>query len=295
MRAVAAWLVARPQNGVVTLAATLVLPAPQFSSGVIMVLLVLAQGVRLAVIQALIAGAFLAVLGLFWGYSLGETLTGMLLVWAPLVFLAMLLLTTRSLTLTLQFSVLLMAVAVVGFYLAVADPVAFWQPIMDKAIELWRQSNMQEQAELMAAQPEAVAELATVVAAWSGWTVYVVSLLWGYWLYSQLPGETRSFGRFQDLNFGRVIAMTLVLAIVLGVAFGANWLLNIALVLFAVFWLQGLAILHFVHGQGYLPVFGLIAAYALLPFLHVVLVMSLAFAGYTDAWFGFRKRIAASR
>jgi hypothetical protein len=292
---VAAWLVARPQNGVVALAATLVLPAPQFTSGVIVVLLVLAQGVRMAVIQALIAGAFLAVLGLFWGYSLGATLTGMLLVWAPLVFLAMLLLTTRSLALTLQVSVLLMAVVVVGFYLTVSDPVAFWQPIMDKAIELWRQSNMQEQAELMAAQPEAVAELATVVAAWSGWTVYVVSLLWGYWLYSQLPGETRSFGRFQDLNFGRVIAMTLVLAIVLGVAFGANWLLNIALVLFAVFWLQGLAILHFVHGQGYLPVFGLIAAYALLPFLHVVLVMSLAFAGYTDAWFGFRKRMAASR
>ena len=42
--ALAAWLVARPQNAVLGLAVTLLLPAPQLTSGVIMVLLVLAQG-----------------------------------------------------------------------------------------------------------------------------------------------------------------------------------------------------------------------------------------------------------
>ena len=39
MQALAAWLVARPQNAVLGLAVTLLLPAPQLTSGVILVLL----------------------------------------------------------------------------------------------------------------------------------------------------------------------------------------------------------------------------------------------------------------
>ena len=52
MQALATWLVARPQNAVLGLAATLLLPAPQLTSGVILVLLLLAQGTRLALIEA---------------------------------------------------------------------------------------------------------------------------------------------------------------------------------------------------------------------------------------------------
>ena len=45
MQPLAAWLVARPQNAVLGLAVTLLLPAPQLTSGVIMVLLVVAADV----------------------------------------------------------------------------------------------------------------------------------------------------------------------------------------------------------------------------------------------------------
>ena len=59
MQSVAAWLVARPQNAILALASTLLLPLLQIFGGAIMVLLVLRQGVRLAVIEGAIAGVFL--------------------------------------------------------------------------------------------------------------------------------------------------------------------------------------------------------------------------------------------
>jgi len=132
------------------------------------------------------------------------------------------------------------------------------------------------------------AEVMTVSVVLSMWMLYVVGLLLGYALYRRLPAETADLGRFQDLNFGRVLASAM--AVVVVIAFIAG-LQNTAYVLFVVFWLQGLAIVHWLHGTGRLPLAALIAVYALLPFLQVLLMMALAVLGYVDAWFGFRRRM----
>jgi hypothetical protein len=274
------------------LAGTLLLPAPQFTSGVVIVLLVLALGNRAAAQAAVLAGLLLLPIALLAGVPLASVPSIIAIVWVPMYLLAALLRASRSLPLTMQVSVLVMVAGVLVFNASIADPVAFWQPVLDQALELWRQNGMQEQAAAIAAQPEVFAELAAVMAGWSIWTVYVVGFLGGYWLFRQLQTENGEFGRFQDLNFGRVIAMTLVLAIGLGLLFGANWLTNIALLLLGVFWLQGLALVHWMQAKGLLPVFALIAVYVLLPVLHVVLIMALAFVGYTDAWFDYRRRFA---
>ena len=292
MQGIAAWLVARPQNGVLALAGTLLLPAPQFTSGVVLVLLVLALGKRSAALAALFAGLLLLPMALLVGVPLTSLPTIMVVVWLPMYLSAAFLAASRSLPMTLQVSVLVMVAGVLVFNAVVVDQVAFWQPVLDTAVELWRQNGMQEQAAVIASQPEVFAELAAVMAGWSIWTVYVVGLLWGYWLFSQLKTGNGEFGHFQNLNFGRVIAMTLVLAIGLGLLFGANWLTNIALLLMGVFWLQGLALVHWMQAKGLLPIFALIAVYVLLPVLHVVLIMALAFVGYTDAWFDYRRRFA---
>jgi hypothetical protein len=292
MQGIAAWLIARPQNGVLALAGTLLLPAPQFTSGVVLVVLVLALGTGPAVLAAVLAGLLLLPMALLVGVPLTSLPTIMVMVWLPMYLLAALLASSKSLPMTLQVSVLVMVAGVLLFNAVVVDPVAFWQPVLDTAVELWRQNGMQEQAAAIASQPEVFAELAAVMAGWSIWTVYVVGLLWGYWLFRQLKTENGEFGHFQNLNFGRVIAMTLVLAIGLGLLFGANWLTNIALLLMGVFWLQGLALVHWMQAKGLLPIFALIAVYVLLPVLHVVLIMALAFVGYTDAWFDYRRRFA---
>lgn len=263
----------------------MLLPAPQLTSGVIMVLLVLAQGARLAVMEALMAAAVLLTVSLLFGVSIGSISALMTGTWVPVLLLAALLRGSRSLTLTLQVSVIVAVLGMLGFYVVVADPVAFWQPYVEQMRELARSNNLQLNIELFSA------EVMTISAVLAFWMLYIIGLLLGYALYGRLPGETALFGRFRDLNFGRVIAFTLALASVLAFLVDASWIQNVAFVLFVMFWVQGLAIVHWLHGEGILPLAALIAVYALLPFLQVLLMTVLAVFGYVDAWFGFRRRM----
>jgi len=285
VQAIAAWLVSRPQNAVLGLAVTLLLPAPQLTSGVIMVLLVLGQGTKLAVIEACIAASVLLTVSLLFGVSIASIVMLMVGTWLPVFLLATLLSGSRSLTLTVQVSVIVAAVAMLGFYVVVVDPVAFWQPYMTMMAELVAKNNLQLNLELL------TAEIMTVSAVLAFWLLYTVGLLLGYALYRRLPPETSDFGWFRNLNLGRVIAFTMALTSLFAFVVDVTWLQNLAFVLFVVFWMQGLAIVHWMHAERQLPLAALIAVYALLPFLQVLLMTALAVFGYMDAWFDFRRRL----
>ena len=285
MQALAAWLTSRPQNAVMGLAVTLLLPAPQLTSGVILVLLILAQGIRQALGEALIAAAVLVTVSLLFGVSIASIAALMAGTWIPVVLLSILLLGTRSLTLVMQISVIVVAVAMLGFYVVVTDPVAFWEPYRQAMIEIAGQNNLQLNTEMF------TADVMTVSAALAFWMLYAVGLLLGYALYKRLPRETATLGGFRDLNFGRVIAFTVALTSLLAFFVDAVWVQNLAFLMFVVFWLQGLAIVHWMHAQGILPLAALIAVYVLLPILQVLLMTALAVFGYMDAWFGFRRRM----
>ena len=285
MQRLAVWLVARPQNAVMGLAVTLLLPAPQLTSGVIMVLLVLAQGTRQAVIEALVAAAALLTVSLIFGVSMVSLVALMVGTWVPVLLLAVMLVKSRSLTLTMQATVIVAIVGLTGFYVFVADPVAFWEPYLTTLTEITRQSGLDLNQELLNA------EVMTVSATLAFWMLYVAGLLLGYGLYKKLPIETGEFGRFRDLNFGRVIALTMAVLSLLALVVDGAWLQNVAFVVFAMFWLQGLAIVHWLHAEEILPLAAVVAVYVLLPLLQVLVFTALAIIGYTDAWFGFRRRI----
>jgi len=285
MQRLAAWLLARPQNAVMGLAVTLLLPAPQLTSGVIMVLLILAQGMRQAVIEALVAAAALLTVSLIFGVSLVSLVTLMVGTWLPVMLLAVVLINSRSLTLTMQATVIVAVAALSAFYIVVADPVAFWEPYLMTMAEIARQSGLELNQELLNA------EVMTVSATLAFWMLYVVGLLLGYGLYKRLPIETDDFGRFRNLNFGRVIAFTMALASLLAFVVDGVWLQNVAFVVFAMFWLQGLAIVHWLHAEKNLPLGAVVAVYVLLPLMQVLVFTALAIIGYMDAWFGFRRRM----
>ena len=289
MQAVAAWLVARPLNAVLALAATISLSYLSFLSGVVLILLVLRKGPRAAFIDAVLAGGLLAIVGLVAQVPLVTVLSGAVVMWLPAMLLAVILIATRSLTMTLQMSVILAIVAMIGFFLIVDDLAGFWRSILVTIVEVWRELGLTEQADLLDEQLDAVAEQMTTIAVLTSWAVHSINCVLGYSLYRHLPGETADYGRFRDLNLGRVIAITMALASVVAVLSAAVWLQNIAFVMFFVFWLQGLAIVHWMHGEGHLPVFGVIAVYVLMPFLNVILMMGLAVVGYIDAWFRLRR------
>jgi len=287
VQALAAWFIARPQNAVLGLAATLLLPyvPPQLTSGVVLSLLVVAQGTRLAVIEALAAAALLVAVTLIFGLPVVSIVALMTGAWAPVLFLAVMLVTTRSLALTMQVSVIVAIVGMLGFHVVVADPTAFWQPVLTAMSELARQSGLELNTELLNA------EVMTVSATLAMWTLSVTGLLLGYGLYRKLPGDIANYGLFRNLSFGKVLAVALALVSLVGFLAGVPLLESIAMVLFVAFCVQGLSIVHWMHASGMLPLGAVIATYVLLPLLQVLLITVLAVLGYMDVWFGFRRRM----
>lgn len=288
MPAIAAWLVARPQNAVLGLAVSLLLPASQLTGGVVLVLLVLAQGIRLAVIETMIAAAILVAISLILGVALSSMVTLMALTWIPALLLVTLLIATRSLTLAMQVSVIAAVVVLLGFAVAVDDPAAFWQPYLNAMQRVIEENGLQLEFNIQLL----TAEVMTVSAVLAFWIVYTSGFLLGYGLYRQLPGGTEDFGRFKDMNFGRVIALAMALSSIGALVIDVAWLRNTAFVLFAIFMMQGLAMVHWLRDKGILPGLAVVSVYVLLPILQILLVLVLAFVGYTDAWFGFRRRLA---
>jgi hypothetical protein len=213
----------------------------------------------------------------------------MLTTWLPVLLLAVLIQATRSLTLTMQVSVIVAVLIVGGFHIVVSDPLEFWQVMLTMMAEISREMGLQEQASILMSEQASVAGQMTMLVVFSTWSLFSIIFLFGYTLYTQIPGVTADFGRFRNLNFGRVIALAMALVSMLSLAINAIWLQNIGFLLFAIFWLQGLAVIHWWYAEGRVPAFGLIAVYALMPILHVMLLMALAVLGYSDAWFGYRR------
>ncbi len=295
MQALAAWLVARPQHAVIVLAVTLLVPYLQVLSGIIMVLLVLKQGVRLAAFEAAAAGVLVGIVAAVAGAPVMQVLGSTLTTWLPGLVLGGVLQVTRSLALTMQVSVLVAAILTLAFHVVVDDVVAYWEPVTTYMLEWARASELYEQVQLMESDPVMTANMVTIAIVLSSWMLYVLYLMFGYYIFRELSGESGNFGRFCDLNFGRVIALIMALASVIAVVSGVTALQNIAFVMFAMFWIQGLALVHWFYTESNLPLLVVILTYVLLPVLHVFLILTLAVAGYTDAWFGYRRRVARNK
>jgi hypothetical protein len=292
---IAAWLINRPQNAILGLAATYVLflPLAGIFSGAVMVLLVLHHGVRRAMMYALLAAAVLALMALLSGGSAPQMAFAALMSWLPAYVLAALLGNWRSLTLTLQVSVIAASVGLLGFYAVLGDPSVFWSSwLADEAAMLFREMGLHEQAAALVENQAAIAQQMTVLFVFTIWSLYAFGLLLGYALYSASLEQKSDFGRFCDLNFGRVLALIMAVASVAAVLSGAIWLRNFAFLVFVVFWIQGLAILHWLHAERRFPAVLLVVVYALIPLLSALPVLSFAVVGYTDAWFGYRTRSA---
>lgn len=295
MRQIAGWLTARPWNAVLGLALTLMLPFAQIVSGATMVLLVLAQGARTATLIALAAAAVLSGLQAVFGNPVPPLLINAALVWLPVALLAALLRQSRSITLTLQVSAIVAVLATVGFYVALGDPTAFWTAKLAQIATVFEQSGLTQYATSLNAQREMIAPQMTMVFVATSWSMIVLVTVMGYALFQQLPDRKAVFGRFSELSFGRVLAVLMAVTSLAAFATSISVLQNLAFVLLAIFWVQGAAVMHWLHSDGPLPFLAIVAMYALLPFLNALLVMGLAVLGYTDAWFGYRPRINAAR
>ncbi len=290
MRQVAAWLVARPQNAVLALGASMLMPVLQPFSGIVLILLVLAQGPRSALFQAALAGgSFLLVVSLLFGAPLAYVIVRLLSTWLPVFVLALVLKATRSFTLTMQASAIVAVLVALGMSLMIADPAAFWQPLLVFWSDMLQQNGAVTSAVLDISSQE-FAKRFTVMVVLSAWMIYTLIFMLGYLLYGQLIGKTGVFGRIRDLNFGRVIASTLVLILVLSFVTGSVLLQNIAFILLTMFWLQAVALVHWLRTERRLPFVVVVGAYVL-PLVSSYVAIAMTVIGYLDAWFGLRRLV----
>lgn len=291
MQPIAVWLVARPERAVFVLIATFLLPITQILGSAILVLLVLSRGLLRAAIIAGTTFAAILVLTLVSAMPVSQLIQVALTIWLPGMALALTLQRMRSLTLLLQATVLLAIAAVIGLYVVLGDPAAYWREILEEFAGMWRDAGLQKESEIFD-QLQPYAPQMTGIFVSIGWLLHVVAFLAGYAAFISLPGQSCGFGRFADLNFGRVLALVLALTSLAAMFSAAIWLQNFAFVLFVIFWLQGLAMLHWLRGQGRLPGVVLAVVYAATVLLGPLLVTAVGVMGYTDAWFNYRPRIA---
>ena len=291
MQPIAAWLVARPERAVFVLIATFPLPFTQILGSAVLVLLVLSSGIARAATVAGIAFVAILVMTLVTTVSVQTLIQIALTIWLPGILLALLLQRTRSLTLSLQITVLAALLVIVGLYVVVGDSSADWQEVFKEFAGLLRDNDKQQEADLfIQLLPYAPYMRGFVVSI--GWLLHVVAFLAGYAAYISLLGKSDGFGRFSELNFGRVLALVLALTSIAAMFSAWVWLQNTALLLFAIFWLQGLAVLHWLRARGQFPGILLAAVYVLTLLLGPLLVSAVGVMGYTDAWFDYRLRIA---
>ncbi len=291
MQPIAVWLVARPERAVFVLIATFPLPFTQILGSAVLVLLVLSSGIARAATVAGIAFVAILVMTLVTTVSVQTLIQIALTIWLPGILLALLLQRTRSLTLSLQITVLAALLVIVGLYVVVGDSSADWQEVFKEFAGLLRDNDKRREADLfIQLLPYAPYMRGFVVSI--GWLLHVVAFLAGYAAYISLPGKSDGFGQFSELNFGRVLALVLALTSIAAMFSAWFWLQNTALLLFAIFWLQGLAVLHWLRARGQFPGILLAAVYVLTLLLGPLLVSAVGVMGYTDAWFDYRLRIA---
>ena len=291
LQTLATWLVARPYNAVLGLAASLMLPFSALWSGAVLTLFALYYGVLRAVAYGVLALGLLVLVSMLFGRAPINVLADGASTWIPVLVLSVLLRHWRSVTLTAQVSVILGVAAILGIYLATGDPVAFWKEVLTQVAPVFQAMGLEEQADALLTRQNEIAPQMTVLAVFTYWSMALAVLMLGYALVQALPDREGAFGRFSDLNFGRVLAMVMAAASITAVLVSSAWLQDVAFFMFAAFWFQGLALVHWLHRAGRITAGVVVVVYVLLPFLNVLLVVALAVVGYGDAWFDYRRRL----
>ncbi|HJL92688.1 MAG TPA: hypothetical protein QGF04_02770 [Woeseiaceae bacterium] len=271
------------------------LPFSIIIGGAIMIALLLNFSFLRVFFQSFLAIVILILFGFFINLGINEIIFNALLTWVPAIILSIIFLKNYSITLTIQILSIITILLLAFFYFYTSDPNYFWSRTLTEFSDILWSSGFEEQANSIQSQINIIAEQMTIIIAISLWSLYSFVLLLGSAIYKSSLKKELNSGSFVDLNLGRSLAIFAAISSLCLFIFEVEWLKNIAYLSFMFFWLQGLAIFHWLYINGLLPKFGLIALYVIMPFFNILLVMLLAVLGYTDAWFNLRSKIKPTK
>ncbi len=214
-----------------------------------------------------------------------------LILWVPVWFLSLLLRSSRSLNLTVEAALMIGVVATGYFFLAFADPGQYWVQLLKEPVN---EIISNGQVEMSAADAE---KLITEVSRWmtavitTGYFAQLVAVIFvGRWWQAMIynPG---GFGEeFRALRFHRITAYVsapVIIMVLLGNP--ADWILAIATLLLAAYFIQGLAVVHNLLKKAEANSGWIVGIYVLLIIAMPYVMAALSMTGYSDAFLNFRK------
>ncbi|MEN8170052.1 MAG: DUF2232 domain-containing protein [Pseudomonadota bacterium] len=288
---------------VVAVMAILALLLPPFSylSGASVALVTLRLGPKAGLQLSLMAT--LAVVALMLLLQLPPQLGGvfLLVLWLPVLALAMSLRRTASPGRSIVLAMLFGMMVLLGFFLAIDNPTEWWLEMLGQLLEPMLQQVTPEELPQVEANMVSLAEQMSGVMAAGMMASLLGCLLLGRWWQAQLfnPG---GFGEeFCSLKLGQTLGG---IALVLGAAHllwqlgqeSSSSLLRDLLALAQVaFALQGVAVAHALARCNTVKRGWLIALYLLLLLFMGPTVLLLAIVGVLDNWFDFRSKFGRGK
>jgi len=270
---------------------SLILPPFSYLSGGVLALVALRKGALEGVFLLVASSAVLAVMSYATMGNVVVAVVFALVVWLPILLLALVLRTTISMGLTMVLAVALSIIAVIGFHISVGNPVEWWNAILSKVFE---QTMSQQNFELLGEEGmlgQNIAQVMTAIMASAFFISMALSLFLGRWWQSVLynpGGFQKEFHQFRiDKIFAAISALILIWAT--ASATMGSLAVDVAVVICAYAAVAGVALIHDWVRVTEANKAWLILLYLLLAFIAPQLLVLLAIIGFTDAWLDIRK------
>jgi hypothetical protein len=271
----------------------LLLPPVAWLSGAAVALVTLVNGHRSGLLVTAIAGIATAV---FAGLILAVPAIAayyVLLVWLPVVMVAVVLRQTTSMALSLQLIAGVSLFAIVVLYLFFPDFGEIWRSSLNMmADDLVAQSEGTIDQQQLQQLIDQVIRILPGFFASSFMIGTMLSLYLARWWQAAIynPG---GFGKeFRALSLGKITAFIALAIAVTAALINADIFNAMLLVVFALYLNQGIAVLHAVFAGKQLNAVWLFLIYLLMFFIPHIVVL-LALAGLADTWIDFRRRLIA--
>ena len=213
-----------------------------------------------------------------------------LLAWLPAWLVAMILRQTVSLAFSLQILTAMSLLAVVLIYALYPDFGEFWrEPLDQMVIQLAQQSEEFSLQELRQTEDWVIDFLPGLFAS-SLMFGTMLSLFLGRWWQAVFYNPGGFAEEFQSLNLGKVSALIAFVIMLSAIAIDNVFAFALVTVVFVLYLVQGLSLLHAIIKVRQLSASWLFVFYIVMFFVpHLVLL--LVFAGIVDPWLDIRRRV----
>jgi len=304
MRALATYIMRGPVQAVlVTTALALVSLIPVLGmvsvlSGAAVALVTLRHGAR----QGLVVLLGASLLASIFMYSVfGTMILGLmfaLLLWLPLLCLALVLRSSSSWSMVLDAAAALGVAGITLFYLLVGDPLQFWQMALGTMLELMNSQDGMADLGQIEQQIPVIAEWMTGMLAAALVMGLVLSMMLARWWQALLFNPDGFQQEFYGLRQSKIAALT-VSVILLFSLFDLGVISNLAgdimITVVVVYSIVGLALIHALVAKSGKHSAWLVGMYVLMFIIPPHMMLALASAGFADSWLDFRKRLPAAK